>query len=177
MGLKGISGWLDGRNGAEGPRREGAGQLPPDRLADRRGRPPGSRLPQSLRPAILTITAQGADRLRRLWRPASPSTRSASAGPDATKTTKSRAKELPNSSKAAPSRSCSLRKTVRPGSVWGASISGSGLGQPFCCDWRLSVLAAVSPHRPRNGRPSAVTVSFGSLTGSESAGRPENGKG
>jgi hypothetical protein len=128
-------------------------------------------------PATLTITAQGADRLRRLWRPASPSTRSASAGPDATKTTKSRAKELPNSSKAAPSRSCSLRKTVRPGSVWGASISGSGLGQPFCCDWRLSVLAAVSPHRPRNGRPSAVTVSFGSLTGSESAGRPENGKG
>ena len=52
-----------------------------------------------------------------------------------------------------------------------------GSGSPFACAWRLSVLAAVSPHRPRICRPSAVTSSFGLLTGSESAGRPPNGKG
>jgi hypothetical protein len=84
--------------------REGSGELPPDRpLADRRGRPLGSRLPRPLRSG--DADRHSAGRRNRLWSHGgwvsmsnTPATRSASAGPDATKATRSEAKEPPNSS-------------------------------------------------------------------------------
>ena len=73
--------------------------------------------PQSLRPGDADDhRARRRNRLRRLrGRPRSrirSRTRSASAGPDPTKTTKSTVKELPNSSKTAPSKSSSPMKTA-----------------------------------------------------------------
>ena len=67
-------------------------------------------------PATLTITAQGGEiafgALEAGLEVEYARTRSASAGPDPTKTTKSRVKELPNSSKTAPSKSSSPMKTA-----------------------------------------------------------------
>jgi hypothetical protein len=72
-------------------------------------------------PAALTITAQGGEIASAPWRLVSKSnmrtTRSASAGPVARKATRSRAKEPPNSSMTAPSRSSSpIAMATKPSS-------------------------------------------------------------
>jgi hypothetical protein len=86
-------------------------------VADRRSRPLGSGSPRSPRSSDPDDhRARRLNRLRRLAGPASKSntaaTRSASAGPDATKATRSRAKERPSSSTMHRPRSSSLTTTA-----------------------------------------------------------------
>jgi hypothetical protein len=99
-------------------RHERPGELPTGRpLADRRGGPPGPRSPRSLRPGQADDHhAKRRNRLRRLGgRPRSricPRLDWLSLGRPARKVTRSRAKEPPNFSTTAPSRSSSNTETA-----------------------------------------------------------------